>query len=452
VPSRIARPGLAGTLVLIAMLVALSVPPAQAGWTARSSAVQAPPSRALFVLDARSGSLAKRPGKGRYLLTLRGVPATAVWFTDRPQRESGRMRLPALVKSWAGFGFLADLPNAVLSLTTAPASRDAKAFELGRPHYYPKKRLLRFRVIALPSTVKKIPAVRANLDRRFPRRFKAASLFIDDTATADGRNTDGSCTIGDTVLRPTLNGDAQVGYVPAEGQFLSIQAITEVYAVVGTTYGGDGVRSFAMPAIPQPPGIPNGSGLGLQWQICYQGQYPSNGLPSDGGNCTMGDLRPSAGAGAAAQRHAFGVADGDSFDSAQYPAAARLFSAGTGATTAPTFSLPDVAPLVEGMNSVVCLNGYGTASADGPQYRALGEVVLSAYRQETVFGPNIALIPANGQKLSPKRYPDLFALYGTTFGGDGKLTFGIPRLQPPAGTYAYVVPRGIYPAFSSSAG
>jgi microcystin-dependent protein len=38
--------------------------------------------------------------------------------------------------------------------------------------------------------------------------------------------------------------------------------------------------------------------------------------------------------------------------------------------------------------------------------------------------------PANGQLLPISRYQALFSLLGTTYGGDGRLTFGLPNAEP----------------------
>ena len=66
----------------------------------------------LFVQNAREASLQD----GR--LTLRGVAANAIYFTDRPQRSAGHIPTSKLVAAWAdGQGsFGEDPPNATLSI------------------------------------------------------------------------------------------------------------------------------------------------------------------------------------------------------------------------------------------------------------------------------------------------------------------------------------------------
>jgi microcystin-dependent protein len=64
--------------------------------------------------------------------------------------------------------------------------------------------------------------------------------------------------------------------------------------------------------------------------------------------------------------------------------------------------------------------------------------VRAAFAQEQyvgeirLFGLNFCptqWVAANGQTMNINANPALFALYGTTYGGDGRTTFGIPNLQ-----------------------
>jgi microcystin-dependent protein len=54
-------------------------------------------------------------------------------------------------------------------------------------------------------------------------------------------------------------------------------------------------------------------------------------------------------------------------------------------------------------------------------------------------GPISSGIPANGQLVLISQFPGLFHVIGTTFGGDGTTTFGIPDMRgssPNGLTYA----------------
>jgi microcystin-dependent protein len=58
------------------------------------------------------------------------------------------------------------------------------------------------------------------------------------------------------------------------------------------------------------------------------------------------------------------------------------------------------------------------------QEQYLGEVRLVGFN----FCP-VNWLPANGQILNIQQYTALFALYGTTYGGNGVQTFALPNLQ-----------------------
>jgi microcystin-dependent protein len=54
----------------------------------------------------------------------------------------------------------------------------------------------------------------------------------------------------------------------------------------------------------------------------------------------------------------------------------------------------------------------------------LGEIRIMSF----MFAPR-GWATCNGQKLPINQYQELFKLFGTTYGGDGKITFALPDLQ-----------------------
>ena len=72
--------------------------------------------------------------------------------------------------------------------------------------------------------------------------------------------------------------------------------------------------------------------------------------------------------------------------------------------------------------------------------------------QIVLFGGNFAptnWLPCDGRLLSIQQYTALFSLLGTQYGGDGQATFGLPKLESPAGDGqfpAYLIcVQGVYP-------
>ena len=140
----------------------------------------------LFVQSAGRGILRRLPGHKRtYRLALKGLGSPVTVFTDRPARRAGSETTAQFVKRWRSRGFVKSPPNAALALSHASRRNDVKVFEISRPRLNRHTATLSFRAVDLggkSSTALSGFASRA--DRRFPRRFRSASLFIDSSSTA----------------------------------------------------------------------------------------------------------------------------------------------------------------------------------------------------------------------------------------------------------------------------
>ena len=182
------------------------------------------------------------------------------------------------------------------------------------------------------------------------------------------------------------------GYALCEGQSLPINQYQALYSLLGTTYGGDGRITFALPdlrgRVPIGPG--QGAGLsyyalgdsgGVQSVVLSEAQMPvhDHALPS-GGSTTS-----DAGGG---QPHT------------------------------------NMQPFL-GLNYVIHTDGYypphdgGGAAAD-----YIGSLDMFAGN----FAPGGTAL-TNGQLLPIAQNTALFSILGTTYGGDGITTFGLPDLQ-----------------------
>jgi hypothetical protein len=73
------------------------------------------------------------------------------------------------------------------------------------------------------------------------------------------------CTLGDIVL--SINGYGS-GALPADGRLLQISQYTAVFSMMGTNFGGDGVKTFAL------PDLRAFAPKGLQYSICVEGIFP----------------------------------------------------------------------------------------------------------------------------------------------------------------------------------
>ena len=74
------------------------------------------------------------------------------------------------------------------------------------------------------------------------------------------------CMVGDVIL--SVNGYGRLAQ-PADGRLLAISSYQAAYAIMGTTFGGDGTATFAL------PDLRAFAPKGLQYSICTNGYTPS---------------------------------------------------------------------------------------------------------------------------------------------------------------------------------
>ncbi len=111
-----------------------------------------------------------------------------------------------------------------------------------------------------------------------------------------------------------------VGWLPCDGRTLPISQYDALYALIGTTYGGDGVQTFAIPdlrgrvpvCMGQGPGLSNyviGQKSGHETLTITQAQMPAHThvLTATGGNFMVSD-QPGASATPSSTNNVIGAA------------------------------------------------------------------------------------------------------------------------------------------------
>lgn len=76
--------------------------------------------------------------------------------------------------------------------------------------------------------------------------------------------------VGEIRMMGNYNGRAPNGWLSCNGALLSIQANPALYSLIGTTYGGDGVNTFALPDLRGRLPVGQGNGPGLTPRIMGQ--------------------------------------------------------------------------------------------------------------------------------------------------------------------------------------
>jgi microcystin-dependent protein len=200
-------------------------------------------------------------------------------------------------------------------------------------------------------------------------------------------------------LELTSRADLPNGFASAQGQLLPINQNQALFSILGTTYGGNGQTTFALPDLRGRAVAGEGAGLGLTPLLLGE----SSGTESL------------------------------SLTQSQLPAHDHTLppsSDSTGITGAGD-PLTSMQPYL-GLNYLIALEGIFPSryqdeetgfggSDEGP---FVGEIGLFAGN----FAPDGWAFAA-GQLLSISQNTALFALLGTTYGGDGETTFALPDLR-----------------------
>ena len=194
---------------------------------------------------------------------------------------------------------------------------------------------------------------------------------------------------------------APVGWVKAEGQLVSINSNTSLFSKIGTIYGGDGRTTFALPDLRGRTATGSGTGAGLT-PTRIGAEVGTESVSFDLGNL-------------ATHNHSL-------------PGGGSTSDAGLG--SAYTNIQPGLV-----INYGVAYSGLfpsrGGSGISDPITPTLGFIDMFASNRL----PD-DYVSAEGQLVSISQNQALFAIFGTTFGGDGRTTFGLPDLagRVPIGT------------------
>lgn len=182
------------------------------------------------------------------------------------------------------------------------------------------------------------------------------------------------------------------GWAEADGRLLTISENTALFAVLGTTYGGDGQETFALPDLRGRTIVGAGSS--------ERGTFVLG--EADGTEETFLNSRTMP-----AHNHVIDGLEGPEFTSV----------AGGGAP------LDNMQPYLA-LNYAIVAEGIFPSYDQDPIETVIGEIVALAGN----FIPG-GLLPADGRLLGIESNYALYALLGNTYGGDGVTTFALPDLR-----------------------
>lgn len=226
-----------------------------------------------------------------------------------------------------------------------------------------------------------------------PYSTQQPSLAINYLVTLEGAFQD----VGEITM--FAGNYAPIGTAFADGRLLPISQYDSLYAQIGTTYGGDGLNTFALPDLRGRTPIGFGQGAGLTPR-------------------TLGETT--------------GV-ETQTLSEAQLPAHTHTMPAPNGPTSSAGSGQPinNMQPslavnyriVTQGIYPPRNLTAGGANLGSGDAYIA----AVGMYAGNSSLPNNT--VATNGQLLSIAQNTALFSLLGTTYGGNGVTTFALPDLQ-----------------------
>lgn len=182
---------------------------AESDAAASREAVEHGEPKLLFVQSASEGAVELDGGRGG-VLSLEEVNAQTIWFTDRPDRDTGHMGTGEFVASWVLYGFDGEPPNAALSIVDAEARRDTLVVELmEQPTYDPRRESMSVPIQILEEADGEL-GNSFTADEGVPPRFSDVSLFIDDAVGSPGAEDAATYAV-------VVNDEEQYSIWPSDG-------------------------------------------------------------------------------------------------------------------------------------------------------------------------------------------------------------------------------------------
>ena len=215
------------------------------------------------------------------------------------------------------------------------------------------------------------------------------------------------------------------GWPPGDGRLLSISEYPAQFRVIGTTYGGDGVTSFAMPKVAM---ATEGGGATLKACVTIRGSYPPPPGNPPSVFLYLGQIEFLAMSSCPA---GWLPADGGLLQKDQYGNLFSVLGTTYGGDGKTNFAVPKVAAMrtASGAMLTPCIEAAGAApprppaKADSYVFLYLGQVefLTANYCPE-------GWLPADGRLLPIVQNHTLFSVLGTAYGGNGNTTLALPKV------------------------
>lgn len=218
---------------------------------------------------------------------------------------------------------------------------------------------------------------------------------------------------------------APLNWAFCDGTVYNINNYSAFYAYIGTSYGGDGQTTFAVPDLRDKLAVGMGQSSGLSnYVIGQQGgsntvTYNVTNLPAHTHTVTVNTSQntsdkdtPVGNLPAITTGNTYGT-------TANAQMGTNSLSIGNLSVAGGGQPQNNIQPYL-GINYIICMEGQYNTPVDP----YLGEVKLTASGQVPDYW-----LPCDGRLLQIIQYQALYALLGTTYGGNGTTNFALPDLR-----------------------
>lgn len=234
-------------------------------------------------------------------------------------------------------------------------------------------------------------------------------------------------------------------WLPCDGRLVAISTYDVLYALIGTTYGGDGQTTFALPDMRGRLPIGEGSVPGLTPRVPGQqggsetvtltvNTMPAHTHAANAVNTAGTQPNPTGGVWAATVNTTTSTAVNQYIKTSEIVPPAKPGVMDPRAIEASGGNAPhsNMMPFLS-LNFIICI--LGTPPKTPPETPKeqivvmepyLGEIALFPYNKENI--PK-GWLPCDGCSLTISQHMALYSLLGTAYGGDGINNFNLPDLR-----------------------
>ncbi len=225
-----------------------------------------------------------------------------------------------------------------------------------------------------------------------------------------------------------------INWTTPKGQLLDIKSNIEIFDIIGSLYGGNGMQTFGLPLLEQVDGV--------DYTMNLKGSYPEKDDDYEPARGTVGEIILWA---AEFVPYNWAKCDGQSLKISQANHLYKVIGGTFGQDSSDTFNVPKIPPPGKHLMYIINVNGLWPAGGDGSIMQLSGTVGCIEWWPGKTSQIASEWFPCDGRSLLQVDYRDLFSVITAQFGGS-KTKFNLPNITAPAkGINPVICFKGVYP-------